>query len=240
MIKVVSFKICPFVQRVTALLEAKAQPYDIEYIDLSNKPSWFLRASPNGQVPILITDDDQVLFESDAIVEYIDEVIGAPLWSSDPVARAQERAWSFLATKHYLAQCSLQRSTDEKTFAGRADKFLSAFAKIESQLGEGRFGPGRGVGMVDIAWLPLLHRAAIVEQLAGYDLLASFPQSKRWQQALMASGLPEKSVSTDFVERFSAFYFPPSTYLGQLAMQRSGVPCGGQAQCTVKDMACCS
>lgn len=32
MIKVVSFKICPFVQRITALLEAKQIPYEIEYI----------------------------------------------------------------------------------------------------------------------------------------------------------------------------------------------------------------
>ena len=65
--KIVSFKTCPFVQRVTALLEAKHVPYDVEYIDLSKKPTWFLEASPNGQVPILITDDDEVLFESDAI-----------------------------------------------------------------------------------------------------------------------------------------------------------------------------
>jgi glutathione S-transferase len=48
MIKVVSFKICPFVQRVTALLEAKNIPYQVEYISLSDKPQWFLDISPNG------------------------------------------------------------------------------------------------------------------------------------------------------------------------------------------------
>lgn len=42
MIKIISFKICPFVQRVTALLEAKQLPYEIEYISLKNKPQWFL------------------------------------------------------------------------------------------------------------------------------------------------------------------------------------------------------
>jgi len=36
MIKVVSFKICPFVQRVTAALEQKEIPYGIEYISLDN------------------------------------------------------------------------------------------------------------------------------------------------------------------------------------------------------------
>ena len=54
--KIVSFKICPFVQRVTALLEAKGAGYDVEHIDISNKPRWFLNISPNGQVPVLMTD----------------------------------------------------------------------------------------------------------------------------------------------------------------------------------------
>jgi len=71
--KVISFKICPFVQRVTALLEAKGITYDIEFISLSDKPDWFLEISPNGQVPVLVTDDGTALFESDAIVEYIEE-----------------------------------------------------------------------------------------------------------------------------------------------------------------------
>ena len=42
MIKVVSSTICPFVQRVTALLEQKKIPYDIEYISLLDKPDWFI------------------------------------------------------------------------------------------------------------------------------------------------------------------------------------------------------
>ena len=65
--KIVSFKICPFVQRVTALLEAKTIDYELEFIDLKNKPQWFLDISPHGQVPVLITDHGMPLFESDAI-----------------------------------------------------------------------------------------------------------------------------------------------------------------------------
>ncbi|WP_236701358.1 glutathione S-transferase family protein [Thalassomonas viridans] len=69
MIKIISFKICPFVQRVTALLEAKEVAYEIDYIDLSNKPQWFLDLSPTGQVPVLLTESGEALFESDAIIE---------------------------------------------------------------------------------------------------------------------------------------------------------------------------
>lgn len=69
MLTVVSFSICPFVQRVTATLEARNIPYNVEYISLKEKPDWFLQASPNGQVPLLISEQGTTLFESDAIIE---------------------------------------------------------------------------------------------------------------------------------------------------------------------------
>lgn len=238
--KIVSFKICPFVQRVTTLLECKGATYDIEYIDLSNKPEWFLEVSPNGQVPILITDERDVLFESDAIVEFIDEVIGEPVFSRDPVKKAQERAWSYLASKHYLVQCSAQRSADETILSERSSKLATAFAKIEKQLGGKSFIGGENMGMVDIAWTTLLHRTEIIERRSGYDFLADFPRIKAWRYAIMATGIPDASVSDDFEDKFSAFYLADTTYLGQLATAKSGTSCVGECQCTVEDTACCA
>jgi len=107
--KVVSFKICPFVQRVTALLEAKKMPYEIEYISLGDKPQWFLDISPNGQVPVLITDTGVPLFESDAIVEYLNEIQPSLDANLSAEQRAVNRAWSYQATKNYLVQCSAMK-----------------------------------------------------------------------------------------------------------------------------------
>ena len=179
--KIVSFKICPFVQRVTALLEQKGAAYEIEYINLNNKPEWFLKASPNGQVPILITNNGQILFESDAIVEYLDEVVGTPLLSHDPVKKAQERARSYLASKHYLVQCSAQRSADQTTLTERSAKLNQAFGKIETLLGNKKFISGDQMGMIDIAWTPLLHRTEIVMQRSGYDFLTNFARLKQFR-----------------------------------------------------------
>lgn len=237
--KIVSFKICPFVQRVTALLEAKEVPYEVEYIELDDKPGWFLEASPNAQVPILFTDDARVLFESDAIVEYIDEVAGVPLYPADPVEKARERAWSYLGTKHYLVQCSAQRSPDAATLDQRAQKLATAFGRVEQRLGDAKLAGGDTPGMVDIAWLPLLHRAAIVEGHCGWDLLDGLPQAKRWQEALLGTGLAERSVAEDFEERFAAFYLSGTTHLGRLASDRQGCARESDAGCTAKDMACC-
>ncbi|MEM7130521.1 MAG: glutathione S-transferase family protein [Chloroflexota bacterium] len=238
--KIVSFKICPFVQRVTALLEAKKTSYEIEYIDLSNKPEWFLKASPNGQVPILITDADEVLFESDAIVEYIEETSADALFDANPVKKAQERAWSYLASKHYLVQCSAQRSKDKQTLSERSEKLGKAFAKLETQLNGNKFFHGDNIDMVDIAWLPLLHRASVIESYTGYDFLGQFPKVKVLQQSMLQTGIPEKSVSVDFEEKFTAFYLSEKTYLGHCTKSKRGEYCAGNPECTEEDLNCCA
>jgi len=213
-LKVVSFKICPFVQRVTALLEAKKIPYEIEFINLSDKPQWFLDISPNAQVPILVTKSGQTLFESDAIVEYIDDVYGPIEGNVSHEQRAIDRAWSYQASKHYLVQCSAQRSSDKNTLVERTEKLGKAFAKVEQELGEGPYFKGKSLSNVDIAWLPLLHRAAVINKHSCYDFLDGYPKVKSWQSALLETGLAEKSVSEDFIESFSNFYLSDVTYLG--------------------------
>ncbi|MBF9049575.1 glutathione S-transferase family protein [Roseobacter sp. HKCCD9010] len=224
MIKIVSFKICPFVQRVTALLEAKGVPYDIEFIDLSDKPQWFLDMSPTGQVPMLITDDGDALFESDAIVEYIEEVTPPLVPEVTPVQRAKDRAWSYQASKHYLVQCSTMQSKDQTVLAEREAKLTKAFEKAEKQLGKGPFFNGDILGNVDIAWLPLLHRAQIVREHSGYDFLADYPKIRAWQSALADTGLYAKSVADDFQETFSDFYLADRTFLGRGADFSEPVP----------------
>lgn len=236
MIRIISFKICPFVQRVTALLEVKQVPYQIEYISLSDKPDWFLALSPTGQVPVLVTENGVPLFESDAIIEYIDEV-SAPLQADlTPEQRALNRAWSHQASKHYLVQCSTMQSADKAIYDDRMAKLSKSFEKAEKQLGDGPYFSGQTLGNVDIAWLPLLHRAAIVSDHSGHDMLAAYPKVKAWQQALLKSGIPQKSVSGDFTARFSDFYLADRTWLGRganmdeapsaSAPERSGGCCG--------------
>jgi len=187
MIKVISFKICPFVQRVTALLEALNVPYALEYISLKDKPQWFLEISPNGQVPVLVAENGTALFESDAIVEYINEVYGPLEQSISPEQKAIDRAWAYQATKHYLVQCSTMRSADSATLNERMEKLRKLFAKVEQTLGEGPFFNGDSLSNVDIAWITLLHRADIIKRHRCFDMLEGFPKTQAWQQRLMAT-----------------------------------------------------
>ncbi|MCZ4309790.1 glutathione S-transferase family protein [Vibrio sp. 10N.222.49.A3] len=218
MIKLISFKNCPFVQRVMGSLVMKNVPFEIEYIELNNKPQWFLDISPNGQVPVLITENDTVLFESDAIVEYLDDKY-TPIEEVSPEQKALDRAWSYQASKHYMPQCGTMASKDKETFETRLANLQKAFLKAEKKLGDTEFFKGDYISNVDIAWLPLLHRAFVIKERSGFDMLESFPKVQRWQAALIESGLTDKTVPADFIDKFSGFYLT-NNYLASLAEAR--------------------
>ena len=55
-------------------MRAKNVEFEVTYVNLREKPDWFLEISPHGKVPVLKVDDE-ILFESNAIAEYLDEVI---------------------------------------------------------------------------------------------------------------------------------------------------------------------
>ena len=86
----------PFAWRVHLALEHKALPYERKILSFSAndtlKPD-FLALNPRHHVPTL-TDGDFTLYESNAIVEYLDEAYpgrGAPLFPGDVRHRALTR-----------------------------------------------------------------------------------------------------------------------------------------------------
>lgn len=215
MLKIVSFKICPFVQRVTASLEQKNIPYEIEYISLKNKPSWFTDISPNGQVPLLITENNKVLFESDAIIEYINDLYGR-FYDLSAEDKAIHRAWSYLGSKNYLKQCGLMREKEKKEFIEKLKNFHSSFDKIERELDQNKdYFKSNVIGDVDIAWYPIFYRFDIIEKCTGYDFYQDYTKIKRWKNNLLNNNKLKNSVSKDFCSEFCSFYLNNS-YLSTL------------------------
>ena len=96
-LRLISHKLCPFVQRAVIVAKEKDIAFERVNVDLANKPDWFLKISPTGKVPVLeVTERDgstHILFESSVIAEYLDEIAGAPLLPREPLERARQRAW---------------------------------------------------------------------------------------------------------------------------------------------------
>jgi glutathione S-transferase len=214
--KVYSSPICPFVQRVNAVLEIKKLQYEIEYVDLTNLPDWFLEISPNAEVPVLVTDNNVPLFESFAICEYLEEMYPPRLHPDDPEKRALHRAWARQAVTQYLVQCSTQRSATKEILREKTKNFTQLFTKVETKLGEGPFFDGERFSMVDAAWIPILHRCDLIKTYTGFDFLDGHPKVKKWQQALLGTDALKKSVPDNFEDYFVQFYLNEQRYLGRL------------------------
>ena len=86
----------PYAWRVQLALEHKALEYDLKTLSFSagdmRKPE-FLAINPRHRIPVIV-DGDFVLYESNAIVEYLDEAYpgrGRPLYPGDVKTRALVR-----------------------------------------------------------------------------------------------------------------------------------------------------
>src|SRR5512146_376436 len=96
-LKLISYDLCPYVERSRIVLLEKNVPHEIELIDLDDKPAWFLAISPMGRVPVLLAGD-RPIFESAVINEFVEDLHPSPaLLPRDPVARAEARAWIVFA-----------------------------------------------------------------------------------------------------------------------------------------------
>ena len=111
-LELVSHALCPYVQRAAISLAEKGLPFTRTDIDLANRPEWFRRLSPLGKVPLLRVGD-AVLFESAAILEYLEDTQAPALHPADALQRARHRAWAQLHGGAW-ANASSRRATSEK------------------------------------------------------------------------------------------------------------------------------
>jgi glutathione S-transferase len=85
----------PYAWRAWLALEHKGVPYELKTMSFAAgdlKTAEFLALNPRRRVPVLV-DDGFVLYESAAIVEYIEErwPAGPPLFAADVLQRAVQR-----------------------------------------------------------------------------------------------------------------------------------------------------
>ena len=131
--KLISFKLCPFVQKAVLTLLHKNIDFDIEYIDLMNPPQWFLDISPLGKVPVLQVGED-VIFESSVIVEYLDEVYGESLHPADPLVKAHNRSWMEFGNECLMNGYKLIVAEDEAGFNEQREAMQNKLKQLENKI----------------------------------------------------------------------------------------------------------
>jgi len=206
-LELVSFDLCPFVQRSVITLLHKSVEHEITYIDLADPPPWFNAISPLGKVPLLKVDGE-VLFESAVINEFIDETTGKPIMpQDDALLRARNRAWIEFASNLVGTQYRLTTAEDKEGFERERKAYCESLTILEKQLSAaGPYFNGDKFSLVDTAYAPGFMRERILERFNPIMREADFPKYRLWGDALLALAEVKDSVVSDFSERYLSYF----------------------------------
>ncbi len=204
--RLISFPVCPYVQRARILLNTKQVKHQIDYIDLFDKPTWYLDRVPTGKVPALFVGDE-TLFESNVITEYLDDTAGVPLLPSDPLARAKEKSWIAYSDSLLMSLYRALTADDVDGYTTHKTALLDGIDRAGDFI-RARMAIGYRLGAFEAAIGPLMQRIHLVPDLrdAFRDRFGDTGRIGRWAQRLIEDDALLNSIPADFVDQFDAFF----------------------------------
>lgn len=214
-LELISFKLCPFVQRAVIVLKKKNIDFDITYIDLNDQPDWFKEISPLGQVPVLKVGDE-VLFESSVIQEYVDEVTPPSLQPDDLLIKAKNRAWISFGGDIIMAMHGMVMAKEETASNEKRQVIEKKLSQLEAQHSGSSYFNGESFQMIDAAYAPLMMRLDFIKTLTGEDLLAGLPNMTKWSANLLDLSCVQDSVVPELPMMYKGMLKHMDGYLASL------------------------
>jgi glutathione S-transferase len=180
-----------FARRVRiALIEKDIQfePVELDMAAGAHKKPDYLALNPYGRVPT-IEDDGFVLYESAAILNYLEATRPSPpLVAPDPQGRAlvdmhlrlcdlqlARHTVTILFPKRFLPEERWDRSAMEQA-RGEIEKHLTI---VDRTLGDREFLVGDSFSLADVTYMPFLHFLALLEVSAP-------PRVAAWAERLLS------------------------------------------------------
>ncbi len=189
------------------VLRVKNVEFEVTYINLREKPDWFLEISPHGKVPVLKIDDE-ILFESNAIAEYLEETTAPRLHPADPIQRARNRAWTDFVPSFSSALNGIYytptRVAMEEGLANAPERIQKVEDALAARGNDGPFFNDEKLSLVDAAYAPFLQRFEVVERYLQTGLLKNFPHVQVWSDTLLSDERVTGSVVSNFEDEFYA------------------------------------
>ena len=193
-LELISFKLCPFVQRAIIILKKQKIDYDITFINPMDPPDWFKAISPTGQVPLLKANDE-VIFESSVISEFANDISENDLHPSDAIQKAKNRAWIQFSSTMFDDLFNLVTG-DEETYAKAKESLFAKLKKVEAIKDTNTFFNGVDFAMIDAAFAPIFMRLSWINEFTDNALsISEFNNLSAWSEAILAVDEVQDSVS---------------------------------------------
>jgi glutathione S-transferase len=213
----ISFHLCPYVQRAVIALTEKGVPFEKKYVDLANKPDWFKRISPLGKVPVLL-DGEQPIFESAVILEFLEETQPNPLHPTDPLRRAQHRAWMEFGSSILADLWITETSPDRATVEQKIEAMREKFARLDGEI-KGPWFDGEKFTLVDAVFAPVFRYFDLIDRLIDHGIFEKTPKVNAWRKALRERPSVRNAVVPDYPGRLEQFVRAQKGYLASLMKQ---------------------
>jgi glutathione S-transferase len=196
-LKLISHKLCPYVQRAVIALTEKGVAFERVDIDLANKPDWFLGISPLGKTPVLLVGEVPI-FESAVILEYLEETQPKPLHPADALTRAEHRGWIEFGSTVLNDIAGFYAAPDQATFNARTAQLEQRFARLEARVSAAPWSDGANFSLVDAVFGPVFRYFDVFDEIAEFGILAGKPKLARWRKSLAARQSVRSAVSADY------------------------------------------
>jgi glutathione S-transferase len=193
----VSHALCPYVQRAAIVLHEKGVAFERIDIDLANKPDWFLKISPLGKTPVLLVDDEPI-FESAVICEYLEETALPRLHPSNALQRARHRSWMEFGSALLNAIGAFYNAADDAALAARAGDIRTRFEQLEAVLPDGEYFAGDSFSIVDAVYSPVFRYFEVFDTAGEFGFWVGLPKLQRWRQVLVRRPSVAQAVRPDY------------------------------------------
>lgn len=217
--ELISNHLCPYTQRAAIQLAEKGLACERTYIDLADKPDWFLQVSPLGKVPVLRVGD-AALFETSVICEYIEETAPTvPLHPTAALERARHRSWVEFASAVIADVFGFYMAPDEASFERKCGDLAARFGWLERHLGAGPFFAGERFCLVDAAFAPIFRLFDTFDRVGDFGIFDGLQRVPAYRAALAERSSVRQAVVTDYAQIFRRYLSERGSHLARL-MQR--------------------
>jgi len=219
--KLYTSPLSPYGHRVEMCLLEKNISFERIYVDLGNKPDWFIQLSPLGKAPILQIEN-QVLFDSIAICEYLEETFKeVALHPVDPIQKAINRGWMDFSNGLVSSIFQLASTQNIESFEAKILEIKDKINHFENNLSTTKFFNGNNISIIDICMLSAIIPLAFIESEFTININDNEGVFFDYCNNLMNIENLNKIIPENYEEIFRSYLTKRNSYLLQLKLNNS-------------------
>ena len=166
-------------------------------------------------MPLLRTSGE-VIFESAAILEYLEDTQPPALHPASALQRAHHRGWIEFGSGVLNDIWHFYTAADAEAMSARLAVLRRKFERLEEALADGPYFAGERFSLVDAVFAPVFRYWDAFDRVADFGVFDGLAKVAAWRQALARRPSVRDAVAGDYAERLWQFLRTRCSHLSTL------------------------